>query len=102
MRIRFGWSLVFSALIFLAGLKLAAQEKAAIRVPHIDHPPQLEDFLGGEANQSGLRITDFRQRKPRDGAPASQATTAYLSYDDHNFYVAFICVADPRTLRAHM
>lgn len=104
--LRFGWSLVFCALMFLATLKMVGQESATIRIPHVDHPPQLEDFISGGSSQSGfqsgLKITDFRQRKPRDGSPASQATTAFLTYDDHNLYVAFVCKADPRTLRAHM
>jgi hypothetical protein len=99
---RFGWSLFFCALVFLATLKMAGEEKATIRVPRVGHPPQLEEFISGEPHQSGLKITDFRQRKPRDGAPSSQGTTAYLSYDDRNLYVAFVCQADPRTLRAHM
>ncbi|HEY7403824.1 MAG TPA: carbohydrate binding family 9 domain-containing protein [Candidatus Angelobacter sp.] len=102
MRIRFGWSLVCSALVLLATLKLVGEEKATIRVPHVDHPPQLEDFIGGKPHETALKITDFRQRKPRDGAPSSQATTAYLSYDARNLYVAFVCQADPHMLRAHM
>src|SRR5215467_13102496 len=99
---RIGWSLVFCALVFLATLKMAGQEKAAIHVPRVDHPPQLADFINGTPREAELKITEFRQRQPRDGAPASQATTAFLSYDDRNLYVAFICKADPHTLRAHM
>jgi Domain of unknown function (DUF5916) len=102
MRIRFGWSTIFCALVFLATLRMVAQEKQAIRIPRADHAPRLEDFLNGNPGDAGLKITDFRQRKPRDGAPSSQATTAFLSYDDRNLYVVFVCQADARTLRAHM
>ena len=103
MRIRFGWSTLFCALVLLATLKLAAQEKQSIRVPPIaDHAPRLEDFVSGNPGAAGLKITDFLQREPHDGAPVSQETTAYISYDDRNLYVAFVCKADPRTLRAHM
>ncbi len=104
MRIRFGWALLFSAMVFLATLKVAAQDaslKATIRLPHVDRAPRLEDFVSGVAGP-GLKIEDFRQRKPRDGAPSSQPTTAFLSYDDRNLYVVFVCKADPRKLRAHM
>ena len=102
MRIRLGWSTLFCALVLLVTLKLAAQEKQTIRIPRAGHAPRLEDFINGHPGDAGLEITDFRQRKPLDGAPSSQPTTAFLSYDDHNLYVVFVCKADPRTLRAHM
>lgn len=105
MRIRFGWSLLFGALVLLATLKVAAQDvssRATIRLPRVDRAPRLEDFVSGHADAPGLKIDDFRQRKPRDGAPSSQPTTAFLSYDDRNLYVVFVCKADPHKLRAHM
>ncbi len=102
MRIRFGWSTLFCAFVFLSTLKMMAQEKQSIRVPRVDRVPRLEDFVSGNPDGAALKITDFRQRKPLDGAPSSQATTAFLSYDDRNLYVVFVCKADPRTLRAHM
>ena len=76
MRIRFGWSILLSVLLFGAVVKMSAEEKKVIRLPHVDRPPRIEDFLGGKPQGAGLEITDFRQRKPRDGAPASHATTA--------------------------
>ena len=39
---------------------------------------------------------------PRDGAAVSQPTTAYLSYDDLNLYVAFIAKDDPSLIRARV
>ena len=44
MRFRFGWSLIFGSLIFLAALRLAAEEKPSIQVPRVDHAPRLEDL----------------------------------------------------------
>ena len=107
MRIQFGWSLLFGALIFLATLRIAAQDaptnaRTTIQIPRVDHALRLEDFLNASQIGPGLKIDDFRQRKPRDGAPSSQPTTAFLSYDDRNLYVAFVCKADSRKLRAHM
>ena len=80
----------------------AQEEKQTIRPVRVDHAPKLEDYLGETAGPPGFKITDFRQREPHDGAPASQETAAYISYDDRNLYVAFICKANPHTLRAHM
>ena len=47
-------------------------------------------------------MTDFRQREPGDGVPASQRTTAYLGYDDDNLYVIFVCADDPAKVRANI
>ena len=39
---------------------------------------------------------------PADGAPVSQPTTAYLSYDSKNLYVGWICKDDPAKIRARI
>ncbi len=36
-------------------------------------------------------VSDFRQRQPRDGAPASEKTVVYTAYDDRNLYAIFVC-----------
>src|SRR5439155_1248827 len=50
----------------------------------------------------GAAGNDSRQREPGDGTPVSQATTAYLSYDDANLYVVFVCRDDPARVRARV
>ncbi len=108
MRIRFGWLPIVGFLLLLATLKMAAKtgqdenEKPTITPVRANHVPKLEDYLNENAEPPGLKITEFLQREPHDGAPVSQETAAYISYDDRFIYVAFICKADPRTLRAHM
>ncbi len=47
-------------------------------------------------------VSDFRQRDPHDGARASLATRASLSYDDQNLYADFVCHDDPKKVRARM
>ena len=39
---------------------------------------------------------------PTNGAPVSQPTTAYLSFDAHNLYVGWICKDDPAKVRARI
>jgi uncharacterized protein DUF5916 len=51
---------------------------------------------------AGVRVTDFRQREPGDGVPVSRGTTAYVSYDDANLYVVFVCEDDPAQVRARI
>ena len=50
----------------------------------------------------GMEITDFVQREPDDGEPATADTRAYVSYDDGNLYVAFVCEDDPTQVRARV
>jgi hypothetical protein len=106
MRIRFGWSAIFGLLLFLCALKMTAMtaqdDKPTIQPVRADRVPKLEDYLNRNAEPPGLKITEFLQREPHDGAPVSEETAAYISYDDRNLYVAFICKADPHKLRAHM
>src|SRR5512139_567453 len=96
-------SLLFLAAAMTGVLQQAiAQQSTVVRIPHVSAPPKIEDFIHGNRRHEGLRIAEFRQRKPQDGAPSSQGTTAFLSFDDRNFYAVFVCKADPRTLRAHL
>jgi len=63
-----------------------------------------DSSLAAERAAAGLGVTvnDFRQREPGDGTPVSQMTTAYLSYDDANLYVVFVCRDDPAKVRARV
>jgi hypothetical protein len=63
-------------------------------------PPLLEDYVAGSVPAGAVPITGFRQRNPDDGKPVSQATTAWMSYDDTNIYVIFVCKIGPGELRA--
>jgi len=77
-------------------------EKATLRVPKVSRPPQLKDFLSGTPREAEAFVSGFRQRQPGDGVPVSQATAAYLSYDDRNLYVVFVCEDQPGGVRGHM
>jgi hypothetical protein len=70
-------------------------------IPRVTHAPKLEDFLEDRAREAELVVKDFRQNIPGDGDPASESTTAYLSYDQKNLYVVFEC-KDSGTVRAHL
>jgi hypothetical protein len=72
------------------------------KIPRVHRAPQLEDFLENHPREAELTVTDFRQNTPGDGTPATESTTAYLSYDDKNLYVAFVCQEEPGAVRAHL
>ena len=71
-------------------------------IPRVQRPPKLEDFLENNPREAELTVSDFRQFQPGDGAPATELTTAYLSYDERNLYVAFVCQDVPGQTRAHL
>jgi len=50
----------------------------------------------------GLKITDFRQRDPKDLEPGTQPTAAYVSYDATNIYAGFVCTQPRELIRARM
>src|SRR5258708_20285554 len=62
----------------------------------------MEDFLKNHRREPELTVTDFRQNTPGDGRPATESTTAYLSYDDKNLYAAFVCHDEAGEVRAHL
>ena len=95
-----GPPLLFAALLFTSEPLRGQAPGASLVAQRVDQPPRLEDFLAADPQVSGARVTEFRQREPGDGVPVSVPTTAYLSYDDANLYVVFVCRDDPAKVRA--
>jgi len=67
-----------------------AQAQPSSHIRRVSEPPRLEDYVNG-APPGAAAITEFVQREPGDGVPASQRTAAYLSYDDDHLYAVFVC-----------
>ncbi len=78
------------------------EETPTITIPRVTRAPKLSDFLDGTPREAEAKVTDFRQMDPGDGDPVSQPTTAFLSYDARNLYVAFIARDDPKLIRARI
>src|SRR5258708_7754467 len=72
------------------------------KIPRVHRAPKLEDFLENHPREAELTVTDFRQNSPGDGTPATEPTTAYLSYDDRNLYAVFVCQDESGAVRAHL
>ncbi len=72
------------------------------QIPHVTRPPRIEDFLENRPRQAELAVSDFRQYLPGDGTPATEDTSAYLSYDDKHLYVVFLCHDAAGQVRAHL
>ena len=93
--------MLLGALIFWHAPVWAQEPGQGLTIPRVDRPPRIEDFLtGNPPPETALRVSEFRQREPGDGVPVSQATVAYLSYDDARLYVVFVCKDDRDKVRA--
>ncbi len=84
----------------LQAAELAGQP--SLRIPRVSQPPRLEDFPNGDIRGAQARVTGFKQFQPGDGASVSQETSAYISYDQKNLYVVFVCKDEPGKVRARM
>jgi len=78
-----------------------------IRIPRVDIPPRIEEFLAMEPSPAWkgklAKAEQFRQRIPSDGAPVSERTEVYLGYDARNLYAIYICFdREPQRLRARL
>src|SRR2546421_1212309 len=99
-------------LLCTAATRVSAQAPAApppdaakiplSKIPRVHRAPKLEDFLENHPREAELTVTDFRQNSPGDGTPATELTTVYLSYDDKDLYVAFLCQDEAGEIRAHL
>src|SRR5262245_1676191 len=83
-------------------LSVTTHAQKEVQVPKISRPPALEEFLNAQSREDMRRIDDFRQRQPGDGVPVSHKTTAWIGYDDRNFYAIFVCQMPPGLLRARL
>lgn len=92
------WAVVALLLIAVR----ASYAASTVSIPRLNHEPKLEDFEG--TTSAALRkVTDFIQRTPSDGQPATERTDAYLGYDQSNLYVVFVCWEDkPHGVRADL
>ncbi len=79
------------ALLAANAVAQPTQPGGNIEIPRVTRPPTLDDFLKGTPREAEKVVTDFLQREPGDGTPASQKTTAYQSYDATHLYVVFVC-----------
>ncbi len=76
--------------------------RPAVRPPRAPTPPAIDGRLDDAAWRSAVRITDFVQQNPVEGAPATEATDVYIAYDSQNIYVGISAhYSDPSIMRAN-
>ena len=85
-----------------SALAASLAQQAHIAIPRLKSEPTLSDFLvtpvRSEAARAMLRIPNFVQRYPTDGAPVTESTAAYLGFTREYFFVAFVPDIDVHVL----
>ena len=86
----------------LVGNAGALAGRVTVRPVRTRTPPNVDGRLDDAVWRDAARITDFVQRQPTDGAPATEATDVFIAYDSSNIYLAFHAhYSDPSILRAN-
>ena len=57
----------------------------------VDHAPRLDGTMDDQLWQSAKVITDFRQREPNEGEPATERTEVRILYTRHAVYFGIHC-----------
>lgn len=73
-----------------------------VRATRITTPMTIDGRLDEAVYSQVPSITEFVQQEPQNGAAVSESTTAWVFFDDDNFYVACRCLmTDPRQIVAN-
>ena len=76
--------------------------RPTLRPTRTDVRPDIDGRLDDRVWRSAVRVTEFVQQQPLDGAPPTEDTEAWISYDSQNLYLAFHAhYADPGIMRAN-
>ncbi len=75
--------------------------RVTVRPRRTTTPPTVDGLLDDAVWSNAAHITEFVQREPVDGAPASEDTDVFVAYDDTHLYLAFHAkYENPEILRA--
>ena len=73
-----------------------------VRVRRTDTPPEIDGRLDDEVWRTAAMLSEFVQQSPLDGAPATEETEIYISYDsDHIYFGFYLHYSDPSIMRAN-
>ena len=73
-----------------------------VRPPRTEIGPNIDGHLDDAVWANAVRVTEFVQLAPLDGAPGTEATEVYIAYDSRNIYFGFYAhYADRGMIRAN-
>ncbi len=77
-------------------------ERRRTVVGRTDQPPEVDGRLDDAVWETATRLTEFVQIAPVEGAPGTEATDVWLTFDSENLYLAFhVHYTDPGMMRAN-
>ena len=75
--------------------------RPTLRPTRTDTRPEIDGRLDDAVWRNALQVTEFVQQQPLEGAPATEDTDLWISYDSQNLYLAFHAhYRDPGIMRA--
>ena len=80
---------VMASTVWAAAIEPRA-ERSAVAV-RVDSAPRLDGTLDDPLWASGIPITDFRQREPREGEAATERTSVVILYDRRHVFFGVHC-----------
>src|SRR5215467_10456662 len=70
---------------------VAGAQSDRVRTPaRLESPPHLSGDIDASWNTATV-ISDFKQREPFEGSPATERTIVKVAYDRHNLYFGIYC-----------
>ncbi|MEW6455172.1 MAG: DUF5916 domain-containing protein [Acidobacteriota bacterium] len=93
---------MISMLIIFTGFMLS--DEKVLKIPKFSRAPKIDGVLDNPLwEKEALKIENFVQFQPKEGAIPSEKTIAYLGYDEKNFYCAVKCFdSEPKKIRASL
>jgi hypothetical protein len=79
-------------LLVLPAILLSQPSVTVIRT---DEAPVIDGTISDKVWEKAVPVTEFVQREPDNGAPATQDTEIYMLYDDNYLYIGIRCYDDP-------
>ena len=71
-------------------------------VGRTDTPPKIDGQIDDATWSNAMRITEFVQQRPLEGAPATEQTEVLMAYDERQLYFAIYAhYTDPSIIRAN-
>ena len=77
-------------------------DKPSLSVSRCAGAIKIDGDLGDPGWQNAARAANFAENTPRERVKPAVETEVLVTYDNDNFYLAFICHDDPATVRASM
>jgi len=87
---------VFSFLLFYS----CSLYSTNIPAVYVESPPKIDGKVDDAIWQQAAAVSEFVQREPNTGEPASEKTIVHICYDKNYLYLGFVCHDDPQKITA--